>query len=72
MPTQRPVLNVALDQETYEALQDYCDREGVTAAALVEAFARAVTSLDQRLKPPSLPRLTSDARAIAGERRRRR
>jgi hypothetical protein len=60
---------VALDEKTFEDLQDYCDEQGVTASALVEAFARAVTS---NRKPPLLPSFVAEARKIAAERRRRR
>ena len=82
MPTQRPVLNVALDEETYEALQDYCDREGVTGAALVEAFTGLSQASIRTLKRracrdslwtlgPSPPNEGDDAETIVMGRHRR-
>jgi hypothetical protein len=68
-PTERSILNVALDQSTFKALQEFCDEQGVTASALVEAFARAVTS-DRN--PPQLSTFVTEARKIAAQRRRRR
>lgn len=68
-PTGRPVLNVALDEQTHDRFLRFCEVEGITAAALVEAFARMVVSDSP---PIRLPELIVDAREIAAERRRRR
>lgn len=67
MPTGRPILNVALDEETHAALAAFCEREGVTTSALVEAFARVVVLDGQRW----VAALVADARRIAADRRRR-
>ena len=68
------VLNITLDQETYLGFTDLCANAGVTAAALIEAFARNAITEDimAPTKLPSLPRLVQEARVIAAERRRRR
>lgn len=69
----RPILNVGLDEGTFEAFHAFCVRNGVTAAALVEAFARhAVTEdLTSPVLLRSLPTLIEEARVIAAERRKR-
>ncbi len=68
MANDKKAINIALDLTTWEAMNAVADAEGVTIAALVEAFGRAIAS-DQ--KPPMLPRFVAEARAVMSERRRR-
>lgn len=68
MATGRPVLAASLDEDTNTALRAFCRRHGVSASALIEAFARAVTD-------PSYPdfaeAVVAVARHVDAERRAR-
>lgn len=70
-PTGRPVLTVALDEATHDRLRALADAEGVTVAALVEAFARALTAPQLVADKAVGSRRIAEARAIDVERRRR-
>jgi hypothetical protein len=74
--TGRPVLNVAMDEDTRESFRDFCVRYGVSATGLLEAFAR--TAADQGPQgatvadlPGWLVQVVVDARKIDGDRKRR-
>ena len=71
MPTGRPILNIALDEQTHDHFIAFCDTQGVTCSALVEAFARHVDT-PEASKQNWLNRLVVEARQIAADRRRRR
>jgi hypothetical protein len=73
--TGRPILNVALDEATREHLREFCARYGVSATALVEAFARAAIRDDDgpllATLPPWLTDIIAEARSVDAERGRR-
>lgn len=73
MPTGRPVLNVALDEQTADELRAFTESQGVSMTSLVEAFVRALLRAYSSGRPPTWVRgIVAEARQIDAERRRRR
>jgi hypothetical protein len=67
-------MNLAMDDETREALRVVCARYGVSAAGLVEAFARHLTraaTTDLGGLPQNLVDVIVEARRVDAERKRR-
>lgn len=69
MPTDRPTLKGAVDEDTFDRWHDFARTHGVDIAALLEAIGRRL----QSEQPPGWQRqLVADARNIRADRRDRR
>jgi hypothetical protein len=74
--TGRPVINVALDEDTRDQLRAFAGMYGVTVAGLIEAFVRCLPITEPPAQfllgmPPWVIEVVTTARTVDAERRAR-
>ena len=71
MPTDRPVLRGAVDEDTLDRWRTFADVHGLDISSLLEAIGRALPRPGERL-PGWLQAAVSEARRVRAERKDRR